>query len=254
MLKGLSHLAREARAWPFEQARALLARHLSLRLDDAERDLAATLIEAGKVEEAVATLPALARPVVFQCGYGASGLPHLGTFGEVARPTMVRNAFRALTDDAIPTKLIVFSDDMDGLRRIPPNLPHQDWLEEDRDKPVTSVRDPFGEARELRRPQQRPRPRLLRPVRLRLRVHLLHRLLSVGADGRDAARPSSSGSTPCRRSCCRRSGRSGAPPTRRSCRSARPPAGCSMCRRSSATSTAARSSSRTRTAAWSRRR
>ena len=83
--------------------------------------------------------------MVFQCGYGASGLPHLGTFGEAARPTMARNAFRALTDDAIPTKLIIFSDDMDGLRKIPPNLPHQDWLEEDRDRPVTSVRDPFGE-------------------------------------------------------------------------------------------------------------
>jgi len=58
---------------------------------------------------------------------------------------MVRTAFRALTDDAIPTKLIIFSDDMDGLRKIPPNLPHQDWLEADQGKPVTSVRDPFGE-------------------------------------------------------------------------------------------------------------
>jgi lysyl-tRNA synthetase class 1 len=142
----LSPLAREARAWPFEQARALLARHLRLRLnDDAERDLAATLIEAGKFDEAVATLPALARPVVFQCGYGASGLPHLGTFGEVARPTMVRNAFRALTGDAIPTRLIVVSDDMDGFRKIPDNVPNRAMLEEDRDKPVTSVRDPFGE-------------------------------------------------------------------------------------------------------------
>jgi lysyl-tRNA synthetase class 1 len=146
MLQGLTHLAREARPWTFAEARSLLARVLRLRLTDAERDLAATLIEAGKAREAVATLPALAKPVVFQCGYGATGLPHLGTFGEAARPTMVRAAFRALTDDAIPTKLIVFSDDMDGLRRIPPNLPHQDWLEEDRDKPVTSVRDPFEEA------------------------------------------------------------------------------------------------------------
>ena len=119
---------------------------MRLRLEgDAERDLASTLIAAGKIREAIETLPALARPVVFQCGYGASGLPHLGTFGEAARPTMARNAFRALTDDAIPTKLIIFSDDMDGLRKIPPNLPHQDWLEEDRDRPVTSVRDPFGE-------------------------------------------------------------------------------------------------------------
>jgi lysyl-tRNA synthetase class 1 len=145
MLQGLTQLAREARPWTFAEARNVLARVLRVRLDDAERDLAATLIEAGKAREAVETLPALAQPVVFQCGYGASGLPHLGTFGEAARPTMVRTAFRALTDDAIPTKLIVFSDDMDGLRKIPPNLPHQDWLEEDRDKPVTSVRDPFGE-------------------------------------------------------------------------------------------------------------
>jgi lysyl-tRNA synthetase class 1 len=145
MLQGLTHLAREARPWTFAEARNVLARVLRVRLDDAERDLAATLFEAGKVREAVETLPALARPVVFQCGYGASGLPHLGTFGEAARPTMVRTAFRALTDDAIPTKLIIFSDDMDGLRKIPPNLPHQDWLEADQGKPVTSVRDPFGE-------------------------------------------------------------------------------------------------------------
>jgi lysyl-tRNA synthetase class 1 len=146
MLTGLTHLARDARAWPFEQARILLARHLRLRLDtDAERDLAATLIGAGKVREAVETLPGLSRPVVFQCGYGASGLPHLGTFGEVARPTMVRAAFRALTDDAIPTRLLVVSDDMDGLRKIPDNVPNRELLEEDRDKPVTSVRDPFGQ-------------------------------------------------------------------------------------------------------------
>jgi lysyl-tRNA synthetase class 1 len=146
MPERLSHLARAAKTWPFEQSRGLLARLLRLRLDtDAERDLAATLIEAGKTDEAVAALPALGRPVVFQCGYGASGLPHLGTFGEVARPTMVRNAFRALTDDAIPTRLLVVSDDMDGFRKIPDNLPNREMLEEDRDKPVTSVRDPFGE-------------------------------------------------------------------------------------------------------------
>ena len=146
MYQGLATLARESRAWPFEQARALLARHLRLRLvDDAERDLAATLFEAGKFAEAAASLPALGRPIVFQCGYGASGLPHLGTFGEVARPTMVRNAFRALTGEAIPTRLIVVSDDMDGFRKIPDNVPNRAMLEEDRDKPVTSVRDPFGE-------------------------------------------------------------------------------------------------------------
>jgi lysyl-tRNA synthetase class 1 len=145
MLTGLSAQARDARSWPFEQARLLLARILRLRLSDAERDLAATLFEQGKFAEAVATLPTLSRPVIFQCGYGASGLPHMGTFGEAARPTMVRTAFRALTEDAIPTQLIVFSDDMDGFRKIPDNVPNRAMLEEDRDKPVTSVRDPFGE-------------------------------------------------------------------------------------------------------------
>ncbi|MDO8911949.1 MAG: lysine--tRNA ligase [Phenylobacterium sp.] len=144
-LQGLSHQAREAKSWPFEQARLLLARILRLRLTDAERDLAASLINEGKAGEAVATFPALNRPVVFQCGFGASGLPHMGTFGEAARPTMVRNAFRALTEDQVPTKLIVFSDDMDGLRKIPDNVPNREMLEEDRDKPVSSVRDPFGE-------------------------------------------------------------------------------------------------------------
>jgi lysyl-tRNA synthetase class 1 len=145
MLTGLSAQARDAKSWPFEQARLLLARILKLRLSDAERDLAATLFEQGKFTEAVQTLPALNRPVIFQCGYGASGLPHMGTFGEAARPTMVRNAFRALTEDAIPTQLIVFSDDMDGFRKIPDNVPNKEMLELDRDKPVTSVRDPFGE-------------------------------------------------------------------------------------------------------------
>ncbi len=145
MFEGLSPLAREARAWPFEQARLLLKRVLRLRLTDSERDLALTLIDSGKADEAVKTFEALSKPVVFQCGYGASGLPHMGTFGEVARPTMVRSAFRALTDEAIPTRLIVFSDDMDGLRKIPTNVPNRHILEEDAGKPVTSVRDPFGE-------------------------------------------------------------------------------------------------------------
>jgi lysyl-tRNA synthetase class 1 len=145
MLQGLSHQAREAKSWPFEQARILLDRVLRLRLSEDERDLAAALVTQGKAEEAVRALPALARPVVFQCGYGASGLPHMGTFGEAARPTMVRTAFRALTQDAVPTQLIVYSDDMDGLRKIPDNVPNRAMLEEDRDKPVTSVRDPFGE-------------------------------------------------------------------------------------------------------------
>ena len=146
MLQGLTHLAREARAWTFGEARNILARLLRVRLDsDAERDLAATLIAADRWDDLLASFPALARPVVFQCGYGASGLPHLGTFVEVTRPTMVRAAFRALTNDAMPTRLLVVSDDMDGLRKIPDNVPNRAMLEEDRGKPVTSVRDPFGE-------------------------------------------------------------------------------------------------------------
>jgi len=146
MLQGLSPLAREARSWPFEQARHLLARLSRVRLEGhAERDLASALIGAGKIDEALAALPAVARPVVFQTGYGASGLPHIGTFNEVARTTMVRGAFRALTEDAIPTRLISFSDDMDGLRKVPDNVPNREALAKDLGKPLTAVRDPFGE-------------------------------------------------------------------------------------------------------------
>jgi lysyl-tRNA synthetase class 1 len=146
MFAGLSPLARDAKSWPFEQARVLLERILKVRLEsDAERDLAATLIDSGKAEEAVAALPALSRPVVFETGYGPSGLPHIGTFGEVARTSMVRAAFRALTDDAIPTRLLCVSDDMDGLRKVPDNVPNPEMLREDLNKPLTQVRDPFGE-------------------------------------------------------------------------------------------------------------
>ncbi|MBA3810183.1 MAG: lysine--tRNA ligase [Caulobacteraceae bacterium] len=146
MLRGLSSLAREARSWPFEQARNLMGRLLRVRLvDGAERDLAGALVAAGKIDEALAALPALREPVVFQTGYGASGLPHIGTFLEVARTTMVRNAFRALTEDTIPTRLISFSDDMDGLRKVPENVPDREGLALDLGKPLTRVRDPFGE-------------------------------------------------------------------------------------------------------------
>jgi lysyl-tRNA synthetase class 1 len=144
MLLGLSQQAREAKSWPFEQARLLLDRIMRLRLSDAERDLAVTLFAQGKHADAVRTLPALQKPVIFETGYGPSGLPHLGTFGEVARTTMVRTAFRALTEDALPTRLIAFSDDMDGLRKIPPNLPNGEELAQDLDKPLTVVRDPYG--------------------------------------------------------------------------------------------------------------
>ena len=145
MLTGLSHSARDARAWPFEQARNLLARVVRLRLTPEERDLAASLLAEGRIDEALTTLPALRAPVVLQTGYGASGLPHIGTFNEVARTTMVRNAFRALTEDAIPTRLISFSDDMDGLRKVPDNIPNRDVVALDLGKPLTRVRDPFGE-------------------------------------------------------------------------------------------------------------
>ena len=145
MLHNIEALSREARSWPFEQARNLLAHLLKHRLDtDAERDLAATLIGKNKADEALAALPALARPAVFETGYGPSGLPHMGTFGEVARTTMVRNAFRALTGDHWATRLIAFSDDMDGLRKVPEGVPNPDMLTEDLHKPLTQVRDPFG--------------------------------------------------------------------------------------------------------------
>ncbi|HWU80642.1 MAG TPA: lysine--tRNA ligase [Caulobacter sp.] len=145
MFEGFSPLARDARSWPFEQARATIARLLRVRLtDQADRDAAKALIEASKTDEAVKAYPALAKAVIFETGYGPSGLPHLGTFGEVARTTMVRAAFRALTDDAIPTRLIAFSDDMDGLRKVPDNIENKQPLIEDLGKPLTVVRDPFG--------------------------------------------------------------------------------------------------------------
>jgi len=145
MYHGLSHSAHQAKSWPFEQARNLIARLMRHRLEsDAERDFVSTLMNAGKTDEAVAALPALQHAVIFETGYGPSGLPHIGTFGEVARTTMVRAAFRALTDDAVPTRLICFSDDMDGLRKVPDNIASKQVLEEDLGKPLTVVRDPFG--------------------------------------------------------------------------------------------------------------
>ena len=108
-----------------------------------ERDLAAVLIADGKIEEAVRTLPALLKPVVFETGYGPSGLPHIGTFGEVARTTMIRRAFEVISD--IPTRLICFSDDVDGMRKVPENVPQQDMLRQHMQKPLTSVPDPYGQ-------------------------------------------------------------------------------------------------------------
>jgi lysyl-tRNA synthetase class 1 len=112
----LRRLAEQSGAWPFEQARALVARLKKTPKDE----------------------------VLFETGYGPSGLPHIGTFGEVARTTMVRHAFRVLTGDKIKTRLLAFSDDMDGLRKVPDNVPNKEMLEQDLGKPLTKVRDPFG--------------------------------------------------------------------------------------------------------------
>ncbi len=108
-----------AKAWPFEEARKLLARIEKRRA-------------AG---EAV-------NGVLFETGYGPSGLPHIGTFGEVARTSWVRHAFETMSD--VPTHLIAFSDDMDGLRKVPDNLPEQDMLAANLGKPLTAIPDPFG--------------------------------------------------------------------------------------------------------------
>ena len=112
--------ALRAKAWPFEEARKLLA-----RLD---RRRAAGVPDKGFV--------------LFETGYGPSGLPHIGTFGEVARTTMVRRAFEQISD--IPTRLLVFSDDMDGMRKIPDNVPDRAALEPYLHKPLTAVPNPFG--------------------------------------------------------------------------------------------------------------
>ncbi|MCI4665385.1 MAG: lysine--tRNA ligase [Neomegalonema sp.] len=117
----LKALAEKAKAWPFEEARKLLKRL------------------KGKGGKVVAPEKGY---VLFETGYGPSGLPHIGTFGEVARTTMVRRAFEALCD--IPTKLIAFSDDMDGFRKVPTNVPNQEMLAEHLHKPLTEVPDPFG--------------------------------------------------------------------------------------------------------------
>jgi lysyl-tRNA synthetase class 1 len=112
----LREVAEQSAAWPFEEARKIVARLKRKPKDE----------------------------VIFETGYGPSGLPHIGTFGEVARTTMVRHAFRILTDDKIKTRLIAFSDDMDGLRKVPDNIPNKDMVAQHLGKPLTRVPDPFG--------------------------------------------------------------------------------------------------------------
>ncbi len=109
--------ARESKAWPFEEALKVVKRYEKTRFPET---------------------------VLLETGYGPSGLPHIGTFGEVARTTMVRNAFRVLTEDRVKTKLLCFSDDMDGMRKIPDNVPDRSFLEPHLHKPLTMVPDPFG--------------------------------------------------------------------------------------------------------------
>src|SRR6202030_2615489 len=112
----LRELAEQSRAWPFEEARKIVA-----RLKKWPKDV-----------------------VIFETGYGPSGLPYIGTFGEVARTTMVRHAFRVLTDDKIKTRLIAFSDDMDGLRKVPENVPNRDMSARHLGKPLSRVPGPFS--------------------------------------------------------------------------------------------------------------
>jgi lysyl-tRNA synthetase, class I len=112
----LRAVAEQSGAWPFEEARKIVARLKQHPKDE----------------------------VIFETGYGPSGLPHIGTFGEVARTTMVRHAFRVLTDDKVKTRLIAFSDDMDGLRKVPDNVPNKEMLETHLGKPLTKIPDPFG--------------------------------------------------------------------------------------------------------------
>ncbi len=118
-VKNVRDQALVAKAWPFEEARKLLGR-------------VARRKAAGKPVELV----------TFETGYGPSGLPHIGTFGEVARSSWVRLAFEAMSDT--PAHLIAFSDDMDGLRKVPDNLPHPEMLAANLGKPLTSIPDPFG--------------------------------------------------------------------------------------------------------------
>ncbi|NCF78578.1 MAG: lysine--tRNA ligase [Alphaproteobacteria bacterium] len=110
--------------------------------DAAEQSKAWVYDEARKV---VARAEKLGRnEVIFETGYGPSGLPHIGTFGEVARTTMVRQAFHLLAPEK-KSRLICFSDDMDGLRKVPDNIPNGEMLTPHLEKPLTSVPDPFGE-------------------------------------------------------------------------------------------------------------
>ena len=118
--------------------------------------------------------------MIFETGYGPSGLPHIGTFNEVARTTFVRHAYEELTGGA-PTRLIAFSDDMDGLRKVPDNVPNQAMLTDNLGKPLTRIPDPFGTHESFAAAQQCDAAPLPRPLRLRLRIPVGDRLLHRAA-------------------------------------------------------------------------
>ncbi|HEX2858607.1 MAG TPA: lysine--tRNA ligase [Alphaproteobacteria bacterium] len=118
----MTELYENTPAWPFEQARALRS----------------SLLQKGKPTGGAKGY------VLFETGYGPSGLPHIGTFGEVFRTSMVRQAFEKLCPH-IPTRLICFSDDMDALRKVPDNVPNKEMLTKNLGKPLTQIPDPFGE-------------------------------------------------------------------------------------------------------------
>ncbi len=100
------------------------------------------VVEALKVVERVRHRPPVKGYVLFETGYGPSGLPHIGTFGEVFRTTLVRRAFARLCE--LPTELFAFSDDMDGLRKVPDNVPNREMVAQHLGRPLTAIPDPFG--------------------------------------------------------------------------------------------------------------
>lgn len=154
----LREIAENSNAWPFQEARKIVARLKKHPKDE----------------------------VVFETGYGPSGLPHIGTFGEVARTTMVRHAFRVLTDDKIKTRLIAFSDDMDGLRKVPENVPNREMMTRHLGKPLSRVPDPFSTEYPSFGAANNAAACVPRPVRLPIRILILDRLLHVGPVRRHA--------------------------------------------------------------------
>ena len=109
---------------------------------DIEKSNSWPIVEAKKILKDRKSFIEKKGKIVLQTGYGPSGLPHIGTFGEVARTSMVVNALNLLTD--LPKEIITFSDDMDGLRKVPDNIPNGEAMQADLGLPLTAVRDPFG--------------------------------------------------------------------------------------------------------------